>query len=66
VRSRELHVLAHGVLQRSSSASSSTGFSRNSAAPELEGAPAHLHRAVAGQHDDRLVDALRHQRAPAR
>jgi hypothetical protein len=27
----------------------------------LEGAPAHLHRAVAGQHDHRLVHALRHQ-----
>ncbi len=25
----------------------------------LEGAPAHLHRAMAGEHDHRLVDALR-------
>ena len=55
------HMLAHRVLQRLDQGFVVHRLFQELGGTRLERAPAHLHRAVAGEHDDRLVHALGHQ-----
>eukprot|EP01136_Pigoraptor_vietnamica_P002746 Opistho-1_new@31105 len=55
------HMLAHGLLQGFEQLLIVHRLLQELGRAGLEGAAAHLDRAVAGQHDHGLVDALRHQ-----
>ncbi len=52
------HMVAHGVVQRLQQGFVVDRLLQEFGRAGLEGAPAHVHRAVAGQHHHRLVDAL--------
>ena len=60
------HMLAHRLLQRFEQLLVVDRLLEELRRAGLEGAAAHLHRAVAGQHDHRLVHALRDQRVEHR
>ena len=54
-------MLAYRVLQRLDQGFVVHRLFQELGGTRLKRAPAHLHCAVAGEHDDRLVHALRHQ-----
>ena len=54
-------MVAHAVLQRFEQQFVVDRFFQKLGGAGLEGAPAQVHRAMTREHDDGLVDALRHQ-----